>query len=201
MQVRSLGLRLSLLATCALAAGPAMAGSGFVAPDASALWPLWQARIAVQSAAVSPVSLMHELDGSTAQRSWQGTAVLGDYYFATPSFGNFRASGGLMVGTLGGAPLMAASAGPRLGWSVQASGQVQTPGADAPGAVPYLGLGFTGAAWRQSLSVTADLGLVAERAGAVGSVGRALFGSQGMESALREMRLSPLLQLGLRYTF
>ena len=200
MRVRFLGLKLSLLATCA-AAWPALAGSGFVAPDASTLWPLWQARIAVQTAAVSPLNLMHGLDGGTAHRSWQGGAVLGDYYFATPAFGSFRASGGLMVGTLGGAPLRSASTGPRLGWSLQTSGQAPTPGADTPGTVPYLGLGFSGAAWRQSLSITADLGLVAERPGAVGNVGRALFGSQGMESALREMRLSPLLQVGLRYTF
>jgi hypothetical protein len=30
---------------------------------------------------------------------------------------------------------------------------------------------------------------------------RALFGNQGSDYSLREMRLSPVLQLGLRYTF
>jgi hypothetical protein len=51
------------------------------------------------------------------------------------------------------------------------------------------------------LSITADLGWVAERPGAAGQVGRALFGNQGMDSALRDLRVSPVLQLGMRYTF
>ena len=203
MAVRSsglAGLKRVFLAACALS-GPALAGSGLVAPDPSTLWPLWQARIAVQTAGLTPLGLVHPLDSSTPQRAWQGGALLGDYNFAMPAYGTFRASGGLMVGALGGAPLMSASSGPRLGWSLQTQGQAPYTGADAPGTVPYLGFGFTGAAWRQSLSITADLGLVAERPGAAGSVGRAIFGNQGMQSALREMRLSPLLQLGMRYTF
>ena len=38
-------------------------------------------------------------------------------------------------------------------------------------------------------------------AGATGGVGRAVFGNQGMEGALRDLRLSPVLQLGVSYTF
>jgi hypothetical protein len=200
MQVRAFGLTIALLAPLA-APCTALAGSGLVAPDASSLWPLWQARIAVQTATVSPLSRIHPLDGPTPQRAWQGGSVLGDYNFATPGFGTFRASGGLMVGGVGGAPLMAAAAGPRLGLSLQTGGQATVPGADTPGAVPYLGFGFTGATWRQTLSITADLGWVAERPGAAGQVGRALFGNQGMDSALRDLRVSPVLQLGMRYTF
>jgi hypothetical protein len=198
MSVRSFGLNLALWAL----SGPALAGSGLIAPEASALWPLWQARISVQTVAVSPVSLVHPLDGNLPQRAWQGGSVLGDYNFAAPAFGTFRASGGLMVGGLGGALLMAANAGPGLGLSLQTGGQIAAPGAEGPpGTVPYLGLGFSGAAWRQTLSITADVGLVAERPGAAGNVGRAIFGNQGMDSALRELRLSPVLQLGMRYTF
>jgi hypothetical protein len=200
MTVRSSSLKRVLLAACAIS-GPALAGSGLLAPDASMLWPLWQARIAVQTAGLTPLGLVHPLDGSAPQRAWQGGALLGDYNFAVPAYGTFRASGGLMVGVLGGAPLVSVASGPRLGWSLQTQGQPLATGADAPGTVPYLGLGFTGAPWRQSLSITADLGLVAERPGAAGGVGRAIFGNQGMQSALREMRLSPLLQLGMRYTF
>ena len=66
--------------------------------------------------------------------------------------------------------------------------------------MPYLGLGFTGAAWR-SVAITADLGLVAERPSNAGGLGRAVFGNQGMDSALRDLRLSPVLQLGVRYQF
>jgi hypothetical protein len=59
---------------------------------------------------------------------------------------------------------------------------------------PYLGLGFSGALWHNRVSFSADLGLVSERP-------RALFGNQGVDSALRDMRLSPVMQLGLRYSF
>ena len=62
--------------------------------------------------------------------------------------------------------------------------------------VPYLGLGFSGALWRNSLAVTADVGMVAG-----GSLGKALLGNQGVERALRDLRLAPVLQLGVRYTF
>jgi hypothetical protein len=177
----------------------AAAGEGLVPPAAESLWPQWSARIAVQTAELSPLTLSRLLEGGAPRRIWQGGSVLGDYTFATPPYGSFRASGGLMIGGQGGAPLLAAAAGPRLGLGVQAGGFGAIAGNDA--AVPYLGLGFTGAAWRNALSVTADFGLVAEHASAASDVGRALFGSQGMDRGLREMRLSPVFQLGVRYTF
>ena len=199
MKLQSLFLSLSMtLGVMPLAAA---AAGGLVAPAADALWPHWQARISMQTAAASPLSLSRWGEGGAPQRVWQGGSVFGDYYFATPSFGSFRASGGLMTGLQGGTPLFAANAGPRLGLAVQGSGNAAAPAADNPGTVPYLGFGFTGAAWRNALAVTADVGLVAERPGAAGSVGRALFGNQGFEAALREMRLAPVLQLGVRYTF
>ena len=67
--------------------------------------------------------------------------------------------------------------------------------------MPYLGVGFTGAAWRGGLEISADFGLVAERPGAAIGLGRALFGSQALDGALRELRLSPVLQFGVRYAF
>lgn len=196
----------SAILTLALAAAPllATAGAGLVAPTAETLWPQWQARISMQTAALSPLSLFpasHLLDGGAAPRVWQGAAVLGDYYFATPWFAGLRASGGLMTGLQGGAPSLAASAGPRLGLAVQSGGSTGLSTVEAPGTVPYLGLGFSSAAWRNALSVTADFGLVAERPSSAGSLGRAIFGNQAFDSALRELRLAPVLQLGVRYSF
>jgi hypothetical protein len=49
--------------------------------------------------------------------------------------------------------------------------------------------------------LSAELGLVAERPSAVGGFGRALLGTQEMDLAVREMRLAPVLQFGLRYAF
>ncbi len=187
-----------------LALAPAAhAADGLATPSAETLWPRWQARIAVQAASVSPLSVTGLFDGHATQRGLQGGALLGDYYFARPAFGGFRASGGLMSGSLGGMPLaQSGSAGSLLGVSL--SGGLQpayTVGAENPPALPYLGVGFSGAPWRNGLAISADLGLVAERPSAAMGVGRAVFGSQALDSALREMRLSPVLQLGVRYTF
>jgi hypothetical protein len=200
---------MKLLKLCAMGmvlALPLLAQSadGLVAPSAEALWPQWQARVTVQSAAISPLSmsgLLRQLDTAAAPRAAQGGALLGDYYFAQPSFGSFRASGGLMVGSTGGAPLLTGLAAPSLGISLQSLAGAGTVGTESAGTVPYLGLGFVTAAWRNSLALTADLGWVAGQPSAIGGVGRALFGNQGWETALREIRLAPVVQLGVRYAF
>lgn len=174
------------------------AADGLVPPAAETLWPQWQARVSLQTSSLSPLISSHQLDGGNAQRGLQGGAVFGDYYFANPSFGSFRASGGLMVGSLGGMPVSSALAGQRLGLSLN-SGLVPAVALGVDNinnhsTLPYLGLGFTGAPWRNGLAISADLGLVAERS-------RALFGNQGFDGTLRELRLSPVLQLGVRYNF
>lgn len=197
MNVRTVCLSMTLASTLA-----AHAAQGLVAPAADALWPQWQARIAVQTVSLSPLTGTRLFDAAASQRGVQGGALVGDYYFAAPSFGSFRASGGLMVGSQGGIPMASVAAGPRLGLAVShANALFNAPGGEGLGTVPYLGVGFTGAAWRSSLEITADFGMVAEHPGAAAGVGRALFGSQAMDSALRELRLSPVLQLGVRYTF
>lgn len=195
-----------LILTLTGSSAAALAAGGLAVPAVEQVWPQWQARIAVQSAGLTPLSISRLLEGSAAQRSVQGGAVFGDYYFARPSFGGFRASGGLMMGPQSGAPMSGAAAGGWLGLAVNGSGGLAAvPGADSAtanaGSLPYLGLGFTGASWHNGLAITADLGLVSEHASAAGGVGRAIFGNQGMESALREMHLSPVFQLGVRYAF
>jgi hypothetical protein len=160
LRTRCLLSHLMLLPLAALGAG------GLATPEPDEVWPQWQARITLQSVAVSPLSLARPLDSTPVLRGGTGTAVLGDYVFAPLRFGSFRASGGLMLGN------------------------------EASSSVPYLGLGFSSLTLASGLSLNADLGWIAE-----GSLGRALFGSQGSQAALREMRLAPVLQLGLRYAF
>ncbi len=180
----------------------ACAADGLATPPAENLWPRWQARIAVQSASVSPLAWSGLLDGGGTQRTVQGGALLGDYYFALPSFGGFRASGGFVSGSLGGLPSASTRAGPLLGMSLDGSAlRLNSAGSEAAAALPYLGVGFSSAPWRNGLAISADLGLVAEHVPAAGGVRRAVFGSQALDGALRELRLSPLLQLGVRYTF
>ncbi len=144
----------------------ASGASGLASPQPDAVWPHWQARITLQSVAVSPVSLAKPLDSAPVLRGSTGTAVLGDYVFAPLRFGSLRASGGLMLGN------------------------------ESASSAPYLGLGFSSLTLASGLALNADLGWIAE-----GSLGRALFGSQGSQAALRELRLAPVLQLGLRYAF
>lgn len=62
-----------------------------------------------------------------------------------------------------------------------------------------IGLGQASAAWQNGLALTAGLGLVADRLGTYSS--RGLFGYEGSDGSPRDVRLSPLLQLGVRYTF
>lgn len=194
-------IRCCVAATLAVLGAAAQAADGLATPPAENLWPRWQARIAVQSASVSPLSLSGLIDTSAAGRSVQGGAVLGDYYFALPSFGGFRASGGFVSGALGGLPVASTSAGALLGMSLDGSAlRLNGAGAEAATALPYLGVGFSSAPWRGGLAISADLGLVAEHT-ATGSSRRAVFGNQALDGALRELRLSPLLQLGVRYTF
>ena len=199
------------------------AGQGLAAPQADTWWPQWQARLSLQVLPLAGNPLTGHSNaalGLTTRRGVQSGALLGDYYFARQLAGRFRASGGLMVGTLGGAPVSfvaapanapataptsaADTAAPaRLGLSLF-SASAPAPGmqaSDSADAVPYLGLGYSGSLWRDSISLTADLGLVSERPTAAGSVGRAVFGNQGMNQALRDMRLLPVLQLGMGYAF
>ncbi len=209
---------LSKVLITALAAGISIAcqaGQGLTAPQPDVWWPQWQARLSLQSAPLASALLSTDRStqgGLATQRGVQGGALLGDYYFARPLMGQLRASGGLMFGPLGGAPLGFASGLPsvsgsalptRLGLSLLggATPAYRWSASEGIEPVPYVGLGYSGSWWRDSLSLTADLGMVSERPTAAGSVGRAVFGNQGMNQALRDMRLSPVLQLGMRYAF
>jgi len=177
----------------------AAAGEGLAAPAAETLWPQWRARIAVQTTALSPLAGASLLDGGSSPRPLQGASVLGDYVFAVPWFGSFRASGGLLFGNVSGAPLSSATAGPRLGLSVQ-GGAAAAWGPDGGSTLPYLGLGFSSAAWLPSLSLSADLGWVAGQSSALAGGGRPLFGNPN-GAGWRELRVSPVVQLGLHYAF
>lgn len=176
--------------TLSLLAGTAAAADGLVAPDGKDLWPQWQARITVSTSTLAPVSLT---DPATPQRNAQQLgALLGDYYFNVPglrlpaSVGGLRATGGLLANTHG------LSLGP---------GAWLRDGSSADPAVAYLGLGYTGQAAKGGWGISADLGLAAEGAGGASRLGRALFGNQGFDNTNRELRLSPVLQLGVSYAF
>jgi hypothetical protein len=188
-------------ATIAASAGHWANAADGLAPRADEwLWPQVQARITlntVSTATLGPVSLLRE----GAARSVQGGSVLGDYVLASPAFGSLRATSGLMLGSTSGATLSSGSASPRLSISTLDQGWGANGPVDSAHATPYLGLGYnTPLAWR-SVSLSADLGVVAERPSGIPGFGRALFGSGGIDSAWREMRVAPMVQLSVRYSF
>jgi hypothetical protein len=199
--------RAAMLAAALALPLAAAANQGLVPLSGEWLWPQLQARITVQTvslAPVGPVALARGagLESAAPQRGVQGGGIFGDYVFSTPSFGNFRATSGVMLGAPAGAPVFSGSLGPRLGVTVYDAGVATSQGsAESAQTLPYLGLGYSSPALWRSLSVNADVGLVAGRPGGLPGLGRAIFGNQPTDAALRELRLAPVLQLGMRYSF
>lgn len=196
------------LAAAAAMAAPlgAQANQGLVATAGEWLWPQLQARITVQTAVLSRVALSGPPEtGVMAARGVQGGSLLGDYVFAAPRFGNFRATSGVMLGNPAGAPVLNAMPSARLGITMLEGGYAGAGSAgsngDGPSTLPYLGLGYSSASLWRSLSVSADVGLVAGRPAGLSGLGRAMLGNQAMDAAVRDLRLAPVLQLGVRYSF
>jgi predicted glycoside hydrolase/deacetylase ChbG (UPF0249 family) len=54
---------------------------------------------------------------------------------------------------------------------------------------------------RGGWSFNADLGLVSQTRNGAVKLGRVMTGSQSLDDAVREMRWSPLVQLGVSYSF
>ena len=194
------------VAALAVAAGtvcplPALANQGLVAASGEWLWPQLQARVTLQTASLTPLALARMADPTAAvARGVQGGALLGAFVFATPSFGNFRATSGVMLGNAAGAPVLSAAPSARLAVTVLDNG-ANYGTSEALATLPYLGLGYSSPALWRGLSLNADLGLVAGRPSGLAGVGRAIFGNQPMDSAVRDLRLAPVLQLGVRYSF
>ncbi len=157
-------------------AGAASAADGLTTPDERLVWPQWQARVNLSTLQLAPVSLF---DRSAAPSA----SVMGDYYFHAPGLrlpallGGLRATGGLLTGPRS----------PLTGYATDTS--------------PYLGLGYTGLALKGGWGVTADIGLTLDNLAGSSRGSRALFGNQGYDGTSRELRLSPLLQFGVRYAF
>ncbi len=193
------------LILCSLlgSATAALAADGLrVAPD-DAVWPQWQARLTVSTTQLDRVSLTGE--PGAGRNSLQSAQLLGDYYFLRASdfgiaaaLGGLRATGGLLYGSPGSLP------GPSLPgqpFSVAMQPALGDAAASGLATVPYIGLGYSAGYAHGSVSVSADFGLVAESPGSITRAGRVLLGTQGLDGMLRELRLSPVLKLGMRYSF
>ena len=192
---------LALTTTAVIAADAGGAGSG------QAPWARWQGRLSL-----STPSTPWRLGADSPVAKFSSASLMGDYYFgrslASPSLlGGFRATTGLIFGprsTLStGQPSLAT--GNAFSVGNRAIGQPVAPYTNDPGgettSATYLGVGYTGLAVRSGWSFSADLGLLAPGAGGASRWGRSVNNSQSLDDAIRQMRMTPLLQLGASYAF
>ncbi|MEO7009922.1 MAG: hypothetical protein ABI156_12310 [Caldimonas sp.] len=135
--------------------------------------------------------------------------LMSDYYLTGSLLGpkragGFRATGGVMIGPR--AQAWAGPAGQGNGFGIERRFGLSPslvpadPSADSS-SVPYFGLGYTGLSPSGGWSFSADLGLASLRPGGAVKLGRVFTGSQGLDDTLRDMHWSPMLQLGVSYSF
>ena len=128
--------------------------------------------------------------------------LLGDMYFgageAGAASGGFRATSGLIVGAR-------STASPALIDRGRLFGQAGGLGAEASGidsgTVPYLGVGYSNAWPKSGWRLSADLGLVSYSPSGATGIGRVISGAQSLDDLVRDLRLAPVLQLGVSYSF
>ena len=191
------------------AAASALAQAGLRVGDTTtwqqSVWPRWQARLGwTPSATVTDVGARWQL----------GTGhLVGDYYWSelrlgrSGSVGGFRATSGLLLGhgsLAQGAPALAAgqaaSLGPPRNARLAHPMVVGDGVAESWAAVPYIGIGYSGASLRGGWGFTADVGL-AGSAGGLRPKRDGVLGNQGLDDLVRELRLRPVLQFGASYAF
>ncbi len=177
-------MRWTLALVLGLSALPAFsAGSGLTAPPEALSQSRWHARIEVDTEPLYGPSFGPSAGQPLGQSSAvQMTRFLGDYHLDTLKFGQtsgLRLTSGLLLNQRASALSVDNS---RNAW-------------------PYLGIGYAGTGQRGDWGFSADLGLAAQNPGAVGQLGRAFNGDMGFGDALRELRLQPVVRLGVSYKF
>jgi hypothetical protein len=193
----------------------ASAGAGqtdSVSDPAGVHWSRWQGRLSL--GLTTPTGRSDFLATDVSGLKVGSLSLLGDYYFSDPlrigsHTGGFRATSGLIVGlrsTLGTGQASLTSSRGVLGMERRLLSSLSSPqllpdtGADTT-AVPYLGVGYTGLSLQSRWSFSADFGMVARSPGNAVKLGRVFTGSQGVDDLLRDLRLAPVLQLGVSYSF
>ena len=117
--------------------------------------------------------------------------LLGDHYLTGPGFGGGRVTGGLRVS--GGLAVDAWPPGLR---------QTEVLGPVSGAAVlPYIGLGYSSLSARAGWGFAADIGLGGLRPGVPVRFGIGGRAGGAVEQLLDELRLAPVLQLGVSYAF
>ena len=175
-------------------------------------WARLQSRIAAAPGAPGWRSDFAPLERSGLQVG--GVGFLGDLYFGPAkaersSAGGFRATSGVLVGAR--SPWLAAVSSPTTGGLFASDRRLFGASANAVVApadpsfesatVPYLGIGYSSLAGKSGWHFSADLGVVSQSPGNVVRFGRVFGGAQNLDDVIRDMRLAPVVQLGVSYSF
>jgi hypothetical protein len=188
-------------ALVAFGATPAW-GQGLVLEPTNVFGPRLQARVGVNTSIAAA-------DGSSVSWQQQAGVLLGDYYFSRARLGEgqvssgFRATSGVLLGQRSLALSTPALAqGSTVGLTTLRQPRLAMPGlelaAEPWAAVPYVGVGWSGLSAKGGWGVSADFGFAGR---SYGSGGLRITGSQSLDDLLRELRLTPMVQLGVSYAF
>jgi hypothetical protein len=200
-----------LIAALPVAQSWAADGNGLTANADSVPWARWQGRLSFE---VQAPLLRADPGGAPASGlQIQSISLLRDYYLTRSLIGagtqgGLHTTGGLIVSpgsrsagqALFGAQPGALSITRRIASPV-APALGNEAGPDGSTTIPYLGVGYMGQSTKGGWSFNADLGLVALEPGNAVKFGRVFSGSQSLYDLARDMRVAPVMQMGLSYSF
>ena len=187
-------------------------GEGLSANADRVAWTRLQSRIAYAPGAPGWRAELAPIERTGLQVG--GLGLFGDLYLgnakpaAGESAGGFRATSGVLIGAR--SPVLGAAANPGAGGLFASNRRLfgASPGtlgaSDASvdsATVPYIGIGYSNLSAKSGWSFSADLGVVSQSPGSVARFGRVFGGSQSLDDVVRDMRLAPVIQLGVSYSF
>ncbi|HEV7577116.1 MAG TPA: hypothetical protein VGO85_13830 [Caldimonas sp.] len=188
-------------------------GEGLAANADRVPWARFQSRIAYAPGAPGWRADLAPLERSGLKVGSVG--LLGDVYFGSTeaaratSAGGFRATSGVLIGPR--SPWLGAAAAPpsngllaidrRLFGASANAAAYPADSALESATVPYIGIGYSNLSGKSGWSFSADLGVVSQSPGNVVRFGRVFGGSQSLDDVVRDMRLAPVIQLGVSYSF
>ena len=187
-------------------------GDGLSADADRVPWARFQSRIAYAPGAPGWRADFAPLERTGLQVSSLG--LLGDVDFgstAAPratSVGGFRATSGLLIG--GRSTGLGSVSTPTSGLLATdrrlfgASAAPLTYPADPTvdnTTLPYIGIGYSNLSAKSGWHFSADLSVVSQSPGNVVRFGEVVGGSQSLDDVVRDMRLAPVVQLGVSYSF
>lgn len=179
-------------------------GRGLIVDPEQLAWPALQGRLHLSTEPLP--SAVGGIDAVAVRP--RSAALFGDYYVSRPFFGNtggMRLTSGVVTGPRGAVfgPGQATPPGPFAFGAVSRGGVAGSTLPDVNGestqTLPYLGIGYSGSSMRGGWGFSADLGLTAQNTGSQRLIKAVM--SQSIDDTLRELRLTPVLQLGVSYRF